>query len=1064
MKGQLPPCLPDETTLTDETVIEGRQLLVEYLRRELVGPVGGEKEELDGEPPHKRYTMGVLFPQDASSASQDEEEEESEDNSSDLLTDDPVTLAGQYMPSSMGVSFFFVGEPKVDVYLYAARYIKEKGSRAGAWQRTPLATEKEPEVVRLQCDSQKGGRTTHKVLANSAELCAHWRALSTGFLVTITLVNTASSAKAEVRGEDCLCQAGFTCSLPFAEIQEYPSVNLLTTEDEEQELQLLYRRNKVYAIGHGCSTEWEIKSSAPQYIKTQVMPTADVAAMTHDLKENPYILTVARLADTSIPKSVIIGELEAFTELYAGWIDELDSNHKDVTERLAPAKGRIVSRLAAALGRMRSGVQYLATDATAWQAFQLANLAMLMQMRHGGKDLAGTRYERNKANTSAQDYYTLSYKWRPFQLAFQLLTVESIGNEASSSRDTVDLIWFPTGGGKTEAYLAVAAFEIFRRRIIHKDKGAGTAVITRYTLRLLTSQQFQRAVRLMCACELLRRQDPETLGTIPITIGFWAGRAASPNKYQQACEKMTDLLEEDFPANKNPFQIESCPWCGTELLPGRRVEDSGDYGFKCDNTSFKAFCPTDSCAFHDSIPASVVDEDLYDNPPSFLIGTVDKFAQLAWVAGGGAFFGGSQYLPPTLVIQDELHLLSGPLGTTVGLYESAIEALMSFHGAKPKIIASTATIRSAGEQVKGLFGRNVALFPPSGLTADDSFFAKTDTSTKGRLYVGIMSANHRSATSSVRTAAALQQAIEEEDLTDAEKDAYWTLVIYHLSLRELGKTVSFARDDIPARIKIISSTAGKARDILDDQVLELTSNLNAGEIPASLARMDNRYDADGAVSILACTNMFSVGVDVPRLGLMMMSGQPKTTSEYIQASSRVGRGKIPGLVVTHYAASKPRDRSHYEAFLPYHASIYRFVEPTSVTPFSLPARNRALHAALVILIRHGVGLSGNDAAKRFDKHNPEVVRAVSILAAQAAIKDPEEASGTVKHLQRLVDEWHDLAQRAAIEHYPLVYKGERPTIMLLKDFGEPGEGWPTLNSMRNVDAECGISVIGQSRY
>ena len=389
---------------------------------------------------------------------------------------------------------------------------------------------------------------------------------------------------------------------------------------------------------------------------------------------------------------------------------------------------------------------------------------------------------------------------------------------------------------------------------------------------------------------------------------------------------------------------------------------------------------------------------------------------------------------------------------------------MSFHGAKPKVLASTATIRSAGEQVRGLFGRDVALFPPAGLTADDSFFAKTDTSTKGRLYVGIMSSNHRSATSSVRTAAALQQAVIEEELTDAEKDGYWTLVSYHLSLRELGKTVSFARDDIPARIKIIASTEAKARDIQDEQVLELTSNLNAGEIPASLARMDYRYDADGAVSILACTNMFSVGVDVPRLGLMMISGQPKTTSEYIQASSRVGRGETPGLVVTHYAASRPRDRSHYEAFLPYHNSIYRFVEPTSVTPFSLPARNRALHAALVILIRHGVGLSGNDAAKRFDKYNPDVVRAVNILVAQAAIKDPEEAGGTMTHLQRLVDEWHNLAQRAATEHYPLVYKGERPTIMLLKDFGEPGDGWPTLNSMRNVDAECGISVIGQSLY
>jgi hypothetical protein len=536
-------------------LVEGRDALVKYLRRELVGPAGGEHEELDREPPHKRYTLGVLFPQDAAGEA-DDEVDETPDNLADLHSDDPVTLAGQYMPSSLGISFFFIGEPEVEVKAYAARYIIEKGSK-GKWQRASIATEDDAEPLKLRCPSSKSGRTHEPVLNGAAEIHAHWRRLKAGFLVTITLVNNAKSVKSETRGEDCLCQVGFTCNLPAGEFQEYPSVDLLSADLEEQELQLLYRRNKVYAIGHGCSAEWHTDSGPPASLKTQVMPTAYVAAMTHDLEQSPEILKVARLAFDTVPKTTIIKELKTFAKLYADWIDKLNDAHPDIPAYLSPAKGRLTSRLTEALARMQLGIEYLDKNPIAWQAFQLANRAMLMQMLHGTKELAGIRSKRNEAHTSAQDYASLPYKWRPFQLAFQLLTIESVANEQSNARDTVDLIWFPTGGGKTEAYLAVAAFEIFRRRLVHQDHGAGTAVITRYTLRLLTSQQFQRAARLICACEMLRRESPDKLGRLPITIGLWAGLSASPNKYQQSCRAMEELLEHDYPAENNPFQVPS---------------------------------------------------------------------------------------------------------------------------------------------------------------------------------------------------------------------------------------------------------------------------------------------------------------------------------------------------------------------------------------------------------------------------------------------------------------------------------------------------------------------------
>jgi len=1040
---------------------DDRLLILNYLRRELVGPAGGQKEELEGEPPQKRYTMGILFPVAAlvDKETGEEEEEAGGNESREEPTDDPITLAGQWMPSSMGLSFFFIGDPRIQISVYGAGYVRSKESR-GNWTRYAIAGESDPQTLII---SPQNRESEDFVLDGKARIVGHWRPLGDGHLVTVTLVNAIEKKSEEADGEDCLCQTGFECRPVSGRIQEYPALKVNTADPEEQELQLLYRKNKIYAVGHGCSAEWDTKAILPAALRTQVMPSAYVPAMTHDPAEAPQILKVARLADAREKKEQVIRELSGFVALYEKWISGLESANPDIPIRLAGARGRVMDRLQIALSRMKAGISCLEKDNLAWNAFQLANHAMLIQMRHGQEDLAGKRKKRNQAPSVTPDYFALPNKWRPFQLAFQLLTIESVVNEKSDFRDLVDLIWFPTGGGKTEAYLALAAFEIFHRRLKQGSRGAGTAVITRYTLRLLTAQQFQRSARLITACEYLRRNSPQLLGNEPVTIGFWAGQTTSPNTYSEAIESLEVIRKAYSPAEQNVFQLDVCPWCGTELLPQTSSKDDRNFGFDATNKSFRVFCTAVGCPFHDSLPVSVVDEDLYHHPPSFLIATADKFAQMAWVEGAGAFFGKDQYLAPSLVIQDELHLLSGPLGTTVGLYESAFQGLMGFHGANPKVIASTATIRSAGDQIQNLFARKVMLFPSPGLAADDSFFARTDNSRKGRLYVGVMSSNHRATTSVVRTAAGLLQSIvENPDLTEEEKDAWWTLVIYHLSLRELGKTVSFSRDDIPARIKIIAQTEDIARKIEDEEVLELTSNISSWQIPAILKRMESRFDSTEAVSILACTNMLSVGIDVSRLGLMMINGQPKTTSEYIQASSRVGRGQVPGIVVTHYSASKPRDRSHYESFLPYHSSIYRFVEPASVTPFSLPSRNRALHAALTILVRHGAGYAGNADAGRFDPSDPRVIRAVNILVDQAKVKDPAEALNTEMHLQRLVREWKHRADRSRESGYPFGYRSTTKQVpSLLKEVGVLGEGWPTLHSMRNVDPNCNITVLGE---
>ncbi|MBO0881965.1 MAG: helicase, partial [Mycobacterium sp.] len=600
-----------------------------------------------------------------------------------------------------------------------------------------------------------------------------------------------------------------------------------------------------------------------------------------------------------------------------------------------------------------------------------------------------------------------------------------------------------------------AAFTILHRRLTHLDDGAGTTVITRYTLRLLTVQQFQRAATMIMACERIRQGRPGELGSIPISIGVWVGGSNTPNNYAQAVRLRRDLERGLKPTES--FQVDQCPWCGTSLIP--RGEADPRWGITATNSSIRFHCVNERCDFYSGIPISSVDEDLYAHPPTLLVGTVDKFARLAWDERAGVFFGAGDLPGPSLMIQDEFHLISGPLGTIVGLYEAAFDVLMQHHGASPKIVAATATIRRAGEQSRGVFGRDVALFPPSGLDAGSSYFVRTDASLPGREYVGVMPQGHTHVTALVHLAAALLQAPRDVELSDAVLDGYWTLVAYHNSLRELGKTVTLAHDDFRSRMETIARTSDRVRPI--DDVRELTSRVQAVEIPRVLERLGRSYGKHGVVSLVAATNMISVGVDVERLGLMVVDGQPKTTAEYIQATSRVGRKsmKHPGLVVTLYSPTKPRDRSHYESFVPYHSMLYSAIEPTSVTPFSVMARSRALHADLVVLARHALGLGDNADAGKFDETDEELNALLAQLIERAARADATEIPGVRRHLRRLLREWTRSAVSAETRG-GLLYEGSERQARLLKRFLETGDAWETLDSMRSVDIEVPVRVRG----
>ncbi|MDX2853899.1 helicase-related protein [Streptomyces sp. PA03-3a] len=1036
-----------------------RDELVGYLRRQLVGPAQGDEEVLDA-PPDRQYLMGTLYPQDADlqrRLTENAEELEglgTEGEAEDTApAADPIPESNAWLPSSLGLSFY-TDASAVEVTCGAARYETLQGERGRRWRRVPLPEE----TVRLG-----SGEDRKTVLDGRAEIRLRRRRFGSGNLVTVALVNTAHTGRVAsvnagggrpTQWDRMLFQVGLEARPVGGEIRPYPSVRLTSRDPEEQELRLQYRHVVTHAVGHGCAVVEVRDGDRLVGARASVMPESEVPATKASGPVGLPVLRVLHLADPDLPRDRLREELLDFAAGYRKWYEA--QRRVAVPAWGRDAADRVLARIEAVVNRIESGVRTLCDQdrPELLAAFRTANLAMALQMRHSARDQAGERRARRDA-MSTEPAPDPDAAWRPFQLAFFLLSLKGVADPAHPDHEVVDLIWFPTGGGKTEAYLLLAAFVMVLRR--RQPDGGGTAVLSRYTLSLLTTQQFQRAATTVCALEKLRRDDPSRLGEEPFSIGLWVGMATSPNTYDEAHKKFGEVRDAAKP--DDVFILDRCPWCGTRILPSHKSPDIGDYGVRAETDSFTFYCPRDECLFHDELPVSVVDEHLYDRPPTFVLGTVDKFARLAWEARAGRLFGSAGgHRPPSLVIQDELHLLTGPLGTTVGLYESAVLGLCTRAGVGPKVVASTATIRRSGEQVRGLYGRDVQLFPPAGLDARHSYFAEPDTSRPGRRYVGVMAQGHTAGRASVATAAAMLQAAFE--LPEESRDAYWTLVAYHHSLRELGRTVTAAADDIPAQLAGLDSGRG-TRELPDQQVQELTSNLPRAEQPLLLDRLEKPYDASDAVSFLPCTNMLSVGVDVKRLALMLMLGQPKTTAEYIQATSRVGRHSVPGLVVTFFNATRARDRSHYETFDAYHGSLYRHVEPTSVTPWSAPSRRRALHAALVILARHGLGLSAENQAGDILDRLPAAAAIAEELSDRASAGDPRVAEAVRDELDALLGQWQQHALDARKEGRELYYRSQgKGQMNLLKNFEQHGGLWETPHSMRNVDRECQVTVKG----
>ncbi len=1046
-----------------------REEMVDALKADLFGPGDGEHEVI-AEAPLNRYILGTLWPRpaDEEDAEAVEQEVESEPTGaeSDGEADEgsPVAQARMRFPSSVGMTFSVrASAESVTITPSAAWYqeVIDKDEAALGWRRIPL------HEIAVSQQLQRPGVYRSEV-GPGLELYRYVRPERDGIVtVTVALNNKAQAVKGDMRDAISWFQVGLSARTQHSDIVDRSIAHNIGMDDDLDTAALMYRNAHAFAIGHGCAADWDldaVKDGTVAEVSTTFIPTHEVNRAKPG-KVKDLDLRMGTLADA--PIDVISTNLRGLTAHYRAWIDAIESDVRSGVaiddDDLKPVAARHIRDMRTAADRIDAGIGLLERSPDELRAFRLANRAMQLQrarqdwVRSGAKGAVGDGSDA---------------EWRPFQIAYVLLNLPGIADASHDDREVADLLWFPTGGGKTEAYLGLVAFVILLRRI--RDSSAmGVAVIMRYTLRLLTIQQFERASMLMCSLETVRKDNPD-LGNRSFSIGLWVGAGATPNSVAEARTSLKKLAMGQDLQEKNPVQLTQCPWCGTFLDHEKYSAEKRPFDH------LVIACGTPSCDFRAGLPVHLVDEDVYRERPELILGTVDKFAMMAWNENVGKLFArDGKGTPPELIIQDELHLISGPLGSMVGLYETAVDAACSVpslgdesNRAKPKVIASTATIRRAEEQIEAVFARSAALFPPPGIDPDQSFFAEPSGRDElgTRQYVGVMASGTSHATLMVRVYAALLQAAKDINGDDATRDPYWTLLGYFNSLRVLGSAYLQVQGDVVERLGVVAKRSDTtARGPI--RVNELTSRVPSSEIPLSLKSLERRLGGSNAPDdVVLATNMISVGVDIDRLGLMTVMGQPQASAEYIQATSRVGR-QHPGLVVTIFNSARSRDRSHYESFRPFHQSLYRAVEATSATPFAARARDRGLHGVLISMARLLIGaLSGNGAAHLASNEWDELVEVARLIVDRVRKVAPDEVAATDDQLAALLEVWANAGDERENMKYQnknleaaLMVRPEDALTNEAIDYSQREVPWPTLQSMRDVDAESSLYQIPMRR-
>lgn len=1106
---------------------------------DLLGPASGPTEEVVGMSVRDRYLVGKLAPKDIHLGAEQDEDLGGGDDDQDVPEVDAARTQS-LVPSSVGMTFCISGDVEsLELEATWGRYergpsetaVNEKtGNPMRAWLRIPSGGK-----VALPLTEGLFGPVAPDPNCPQVVLQAAVRAkLDNGDrLVTVFLLNEQTKPEENQDAawifQPCMAVREAEGGAVF---RRRPVLAMDGEDDEREALEMVYRKRVEFAVGHGVaihSTPSPENVEQAVEVRTSVMPEyenpvtetpglnpEDRPAMRRLVDEG--FLDMEKLAELERPELIEI--LGILVGDYKEWIGDQRARVTGELTRYENTANDALDRCDIILARLQEGIDALATKDDALEAFRFANLAMGAQRVRGVYSL---KKRRGEDVTFDSLNVTKNRSWRPFQLAFILLSIPALADPSHSDRTdplqaNADLLWFPTGGGKTEAYLGVAAFAMSIRRlqgtVAGLDASRGLAVVMRYTLRLLTIQQFQRATALLCAMELLRKADTTKWGSERFTLGLWVGNKVTPGTTEQSHSAIEAERDGKMGTGSTPAQLTFCPWCGTNILPGRDIHVDKVAG----RTAVCCGDKLSECEFSKSksgglgLPVVVVDDEIYRRPPSMMIGTVDKFAMMAWRGEIRTLFGKassecdrhgllwpdakcsgthnksgghprvttkeiSALRPPDLIIQDEFHLISGPLGTMVGLYETAIDELASWNldgkVIRPKVIASTATVRKAKDQVRNVFFRQVAVFPPHGLDIEDNFFSvQRPTEEKpGRQYVGVCSPGSARPAVLIRLYVALLTAGQSlfEHFGKAA-DPYMTVVGYFNSLRELGGMKRLAEDDVQTRsYRVLMSKvtrpglAQRSVRIVD----ELTSRVSSKEIPKKLDQLEipmKKEWARGetrAVDVVLATNMLSVGVDVNRIGLMAVNGQPKNTAEYIQATSRVGRA-FPGIVFTVLTWSRPRDLSHYETFEHYHSTFYKHVEAQSVTPFAPRALDRGLTGTMVSLLRHGdETMNPNQGAGELDSPTKPQIAPTKASITNRAWKVTNK-NATKQTADAMISERFDTwVHEAARPGRDLGYDDRRGQGTLVAFLKKPGiHRWDTTTvpmSLREVEA--GVNLV-----
>lgn len=1202
------------TTESPTSSEQVREQLADLISRDLVGPWNGPDETIVGTP-RARYLAGALAPislldggaafandpnnkeattlddvrsneslavTDLTAAHEVQgvptDEDETVDEASPSEPDEDRGPESKIIaPSSMGLRFQ-VPAGTCDLR-FTARWGKYESRRdtdeqdrtQTYYDRTPFAESIDVDVSAIQA-----GESKRTPLAGDVEIAVEVFDFDGRRVVEAALLNTAVTGR-ELPPRLWMFQAELEVTAPNGDAIFLPARDAMNTDrgsrdPEVRRLDLLYRDRLEFAVGRTASVEWDLSESDEHRataVRTTWLPTAEVPQTQAPTVANA-VLSMRALMVAS-PEELEAG-LKPLIDGYSSWLDERKAENETLPEWLQE-QGRIgLEDGAAALTRLRTGLDLVISNEQAQRAFWFMNRTMRDQRLRS--QVAALRIEQKDlsiadavAEVDARGEKAAS--WRAFQLAFILMQLPTVVDPTHVRRSTdfarAELLFFPTGGGKTEAYLGLAAFTFGIRRLQGTvetpegllDGGDGVAVLMRYTLRLLTSQQFLRATTLMCAAEVVRREDPATWGAAPFTIGLWVGSSVSPKRYSEAAEQVKDVRERDGNSayGLTVLQFDHCPWCGTAINPKANVEaDDVAKRIRVYCGDRRSRCPFAAGGSAEvGLPVLTVDDEIYRHPPTFLLATVDKFARLAREGEAASLFGyvakkcprhgykhldtdgsvcgadshnaktanGRTYLatqvtsvgrlrPPDLIIQDELHLITGALGTAVGLFEGAVDVLSSWElgsagdakQVKPLVIASTATVRKAAEQVQRLYARDVEVFPPQVLSVTDTFFSKEVplAEAPGRRYMGVCLHGARLTLAEIRLSEILLLAGQK--LFDAHGSAaepYLTLVDYFSATRELAGMRRYLEDDVTTRVSNPDKESGYPRRRTPLKLGELTSRISSSEIGKTLTHLASPFDAETDTTVgraviaaklkagqelaprelpydvVLATSMLQVGVDVPRLGLMMIVGQPKNTAEYIQASSRVGRdGEKPGLVVTLANRARPRDMAHYEQFEHYHDTFYANVEALSVTPFSEAALERGLTGLIVSATRvidaitprdSSLSAETNAGAGRIIARRATIDGLVDKLVARVALAADQQAASSMKSkLVLRLDKW---TERATLTSGALTYSKKslpqqilEPLLISPEDsIGEEGDRlFQVANSMREVQPEIDLLV------